>query len=85
LADSLDVCQAPPPVPEPAVEDAKVKVVELGWPVEVNVPLNPATLSPATVRAAPVGNAQLELQVTVATDPLPEMLETKPPTKPATT
>ena len=80
LADSLAVCQAPPPVPVPLVDDAKVKVDEVGWLVEDVVTLNPAVLFPPTVNVAPVGNAQLVVQVTVATEPLPEMFETIPPT-----
>ena len=80
LGDSLAVCQAPPPVPVPAVEEAKVNDDELGCPVEVVVTLNPATLLPPIATSAPDGNAQVVVQVTVATEPLPEMLVMIPPT-----
>ena len=80
LGDSLAVCQAPPPVPVPLVEEAKVKLDELGCPVEDVVVLNAATLFPPMATSALVGKAQLVVQVTVATDPLPDMLVMIPPT-----
>jgi len=80
LGDSLAVCQAPPPVPVPPVDDAKVKVDEVGWLVEFVVTLKLELLLPPTVNVDPVGKEQEAVQVTVATEPLPEMLETIPPT-----
>jgi hypothetical protein len=61
------------------VLDAKVKVVFVGWPVEVNVPLK--VLLPPKVNVVPDGKvAQDAVQVTVAVDPLPDTLLTIPPT-----
>lgn len=84
LALSLAGRHAPPPVPLPLVELAKVKVDPVGWPVEVKVPLNAAILSPPMVTTVPVGKAQTAVQVTVAVVPLPLMLETIPPTNAVT-
>jgi len=39
---SLADCHTPPPVPDALAVDAKVNVFEVGWPVEVKVPLNAA-------------------------------------------
>lgn len=79
--DSCAVGHAAPPEPTLFVPDEKVKVELVGWPVEVKVPLNPPTELPKMVNVVPVGNdGQPVMQVTVAIVPLPEMVETKPPT-----
>ena len=79
------VGHAPPPVPEPLTADAKVKVVLVGWPVDVNVPLKEALLSPPKVKVVPDGKlVQVVEQVTVAVVPLPLTEVTTPPTYPVT-
>ena len=69
------------PVPDVALE--KVNVDPVGWPVEVNVPLN--RVFPPMVTVVPFAKVQVAVQVTVAVVPLPVMLETIPPMYAVTT
>ena len=83
LALSCAGCHAPPLLPVPEVALEKVNVEPVGWPVEVNVPLN--SVLPPMVTVVPLAKVQVAVQVTVAVVPLPVMLETMPPTYPVTT
>jgi hypothetical protein len=68
------------------IELLKVKVLEVGCPVDVKVPLKLEVESPAMVKAVPVAKlGQALMQVTVATELFPLMVLMIPPTYAVTT
>jgi hypothetical protein len=82
---SLLVGHAPPPEPDAFVVEAKVKVFDVGCPVERKFPLKAACELPAMVSEVFVEKVQVETQVAVAVVPFPVIPLMTPPTNAAVT